>query len=119
MAKSDETVRKTASKAQFAAAPQLIFAASSAKLDSFFFGGIMTLNGKRGDNMATSSITANFYCDDAKAANTFVDLLLSEKPPAKWVAPVPTGTAHEFRNKREVANFVKRVVRARRSRVGA
>ena len=27
--------------------------------------------------MATSSITANFYCDDAKAANTFVDLLLS------------------------------------------
>ena len=68
--------------------------------------------------MATSSITANFYCADAKAANTFVDLLLSEKPPAKWVAPVPAGTAHEFRNKREVANFVKRVVRARRSRVG-
>ena len=79
----------------------------------------MPLNGKRGDNMVTSSITANFYCDDAKAANPFVDLLLSEKPPAKWVAPVPTGTAHEFRNKREVANFVKRVVRARRSRIGA
>ena len=79
----------------------------------------MPLNGKGGDKMATSSITANFYCDDAKAANTFVDLLLAEKPPAKWVAPVPTGTAHEFRNKREVANFVKRVVRARRSRVGA
>ena len=44
----------------------------------------MPLNGKRGDNMATSSITANFYCDNAKAANTFVDLLLSENPPAKY-----------------------------------
>ena len=104
---------------RFAAVPQLTLAAFSAKLHLLFFRGIMPLNGKRGDNMATSSITANFYCDDAKAANTFVDLLLSEKPPAKWVAPVPTGTAHEFRNKREVANFVKRVVRARHSRVGA
>ena len=108
-----------ASKVRFAAVPQLTLAAFFAKLHLFFFGGIMPLNGKRGDNMATSSITANFYCDDTKAANTFVDLLLSEKPPAKWVAPVPTGTAHEFRNKREVANFVKRVVRARRSKVGA
>ena len=69
--------------------------------------------------MATSSITANFYCDDAKAANAFVDLMFSEKPPAKWVAPIPTGTVHEFRDKRETENFVKRVVRARRSRVGA
>lgn len=69
--------------------------------------------------MATSSITANFYCDDAKAANTFVDLLLSEKPPEKWVAPVPTGSVHEFRNQGDVSNFVKRVVRARRDRVGA
>lgn len=69
--------------------------------------------------MATSSITANFYCDDAKAANTFVDLLLSEKPPAKWVAPVPTGSVHEFRSRRDVSNFVKRVVLARRNRVGA
>ena len=107
------------SKVRFAAAHRLTFAAIPVKIRQFFFGGIMPLNGKRGDNMATSSITANFYCDDAKAANTFVDLLLSEKPPAKWVAPVPTGTAHEFRNKREVANFVKRVVHARRSWVGA
>ena len=67
--------------------------------------------------MATSSITANFYCDNAKAANTFVDLLLSEKPPAKWVAPVPTGSVHEFKNRRDVSKFVKRVVRARRNRV--
>ena len=58
--------------------------------------------------MATSSIKANFYCDDAKAASTFVDLLLSEK------LPVPTGSMHEFGNKREVYNFVKRVVRVRR-----
>ena len=69
--------------------------------------------------MATSSITANFYCDNAKAANTFVDLLLSEKQTEKWVAPVPTGTVHEFRNWRAISNFVKRVVRARRNRVCA
>ena len=69
--------------------------------------------------MATSSITANFYCNNAKAANTFVDLLLSEKPPAKWVAPVTTGSAHEFGTRRDVSNFVKRVARARRNRVDA
>ena len=33
------------------------------------------MSGKRGDKMATSSITANFYCDDAKAANAFVRML--------------------------------------------
>ena len=43
--------------------------------------------------MATSSITASFYCEDAKEANVFVDLLFSEKPPAKPVVPIPTGTA--------------------------
>ena len=84
-----------------------------------FTVGYCALKQEGGKKMATSSITANFYCDDAKAANTFVDLLLSEKPPAKWVAPVPTGTTHEFHNRREAVNFVKRVVRARRSRVGA
>ena len=115
----DWEVHRRVLRVRHAAAPKLTLAAISAKLHLFFFRGSMPLNGKRGDSMATSSITANFYCDDAKAANTFVDLLLSEKPPAKWVAPVPMGTAHEFRNKREVANFVKRVVRARRSRVGA
>ena len=35
----------------------------------------MPSNGKRGEEMATSSITANFYCDDAKAANAFVRML--------------------------------------------
>ncbi len=36
----------------------------------------MPSNGKRGEGMATSSITANFYCDDAKAANSFVRMLV-------------------------------------------
>ena len=31
--------------------------------------------------MASSSITATFYSDDAKAANTFECLILSERPP--------------------------------------
>ena len=69
---------------------------------------------KREAEMATSSITTNFYCDNAKATNTFVDLLLSEKPPEKWVVPVPTGSVPEFKKRRDVSNFVKRVVRARR-----
>ena len=69
--------------------------------------------------MATSSITANFHCEDAKAANAFVDLLLAETPPAKWTAPAPVGKTHEIKGKREIRTFVKRVVRARRGKVGA
>ena len=35
----------------------------------------MSLDENEGSIMATSSITANFYCDDAKAANAFVRML--------------------------------------------
>jgi hypothetical protein len=35
----------------------------------------MSLDESEGNFMATSSITANFYCDDAKAANAFVRML--------------------------------------------
>ena len=67
--------------------PQLTLAAFFAKLDSFFFGGIIPLNGKRGDNMATSSITANFAIRDEKEAKAFISALLSESrsmvPPAR------------------------------------
>ena len=63
-------------KAQFAVAPQLTLAAIFVNLHLFFFGGIMPLNGKRGDNMATSSITANFRIDDPKAARDFVDAFI-------------------------------------------
>ena len=38
----------------------------------------MPLNGKRGDNMATSSITANFAIRDEKEAKAFISALLSE-----------------------------------------
>ena len=69
--------------------------------------------------MATSSITANFYCTEAKAANTFVDLQLSENPPAKWTAPAPTGAVHEIKGKREIRSAVQRIVRARRGKVHA
>ena len=47
----------------------------------------MPLNGKRGDNMATSSITANFAIRDEKEAKAFISALLSESrsmvPPAR------------------------------------
>ena len=69
--------------------------------------------------MATSSITANFSCSGTKAANTFVDLLLSETPPAKWTAPAPTGVAHSCATKREIRGAVQRIIRARRSMVHA
>lgn len=65
--------------------------------------------------MATSSITANFSCSGTRAANTLVDLLLSETPPAKWTAPAPAGIAHTCATKREIRNAVHRIIRARRS----
>ena len=56
--------------------------------------------------MATSSITANFYCDDAKAANAFVRML---------VAPVkdsPSRRARaqllDFETEAEKRDFVRR-----------
>ena len=38
----------------------------------------MSLDGSEGDFMATSSITANFYTDDPKAANKIVHALFSD-----------------------------------------
>lgn len=69
--------------------------------------------------MATSSITANFLCNDAKAANAFVDLLLAGTPPDKWTAPVPHGPAHAFGSKAEIRKFVNRLVRKRNRKVEA
>ena len=37
--------------------------------------------------MATSSITANFACNDSKAANTFVELMFSPNVDSSWIAP--------------------------------
>lgn len=37
--------------------------------------------------MATSSITANFHCEDAKAANAFVRLRFAPKAAASWKVP--------------------------------
>ncbi len=69
--------------------------------------------------MATSSITANFSCSGTRAANTLVDLLLSETPPAKWTAPAPAGVVHSCVTKREIRGAVQRIIRARRSMVHA
>ena len=43
---------------------------------TLFDGEIMSLDESEGHFMATSSITANFYCDDAKAVNAFVRILV-------------------------------------------
>ena len=56
--------------------------------------------------MATSSITANFYCDDAKAANAFVRMLVSP------VKDSPSRRARaqllDFETEAEKRDFVKR-----------
>lgn len=69
--------------------------------------------------MATSSITANFTCSEKKAANTFIDLLLSETTPAEWTAPAPFSASHSFASKRAVRGAVARIVRARQSKIHA
>ena len=51
----------------------------------------MPLNGKRGDKMATSSITANFRIDDPKAARDFVDAFIRHSRNA------PTPPSSNFR----------------------
>ena len=43
---------------------------------TLFDGEVMSLDESEGNFIATSSITANFYCDDAKAANAFVRILV-------------------------------------------
>ena len=62
--------------------------------------------------MATSSITANFYCDDAKAANAFVRML------ARPVKSVSLGSdvarAHVFATESERKAFCVNTVRAAR-----
>ena len=62
--------------------------------------------------MATSSITANFYCDDAKAANAFVRML------ARPVKSVSLGSdvarAHVFATENERKAFCANTVRAAR-----
>ena len=56
--------------------------------------------------MATSSIMANFYCDDAKAANAFVRMLVSP------VKDSPSRRARaqllDFETEAEKRDFVRR-----------
>ena len=96
----------------FATAPQLTLAAISAKLHLFFDRGTMPLNGKRGDNMATSSITANFYTDDPKAANAIVHALFTNVK----LSPRPRRTVRvvEFKTEAEKRAFMRKVVQRAR-----
>ena len=68
--------------------------------------------------MATSSITANFYCDDAKAANAFVRMLMQ---PVKAIKRDPSAChAAEFGSDAEMRAFVRKMNRvAARRRAAA
>ena len=63
--------------------------------------------------MATSSITANFYCDDAKAANAFVRMLVRPVECVKSDSSVVH--AHKFATEKESKAFcMKTLVTARK-----
>ena len=68
--------------------------------------------------MATSSITANFACNDSKAANTFVELMYSPSVDASWIAPDnPNVRIAEYADKAQERDFWLRVAeRAKRQR---
>ena len=67
--------------------------------------------------MSTSSITANFYCDDAKAANAFVRVLCGNTPPRELVAKVDEGTrVRSYRNQEMERQMVQRFLAAARRR---
>ena len=53
--------------------------------------------------MATSSITANFYCDDAKAANAFVRMLV--RPVECVESDSSVAHAHKFATEKERKAF--------------
>jgi len=58
--------------------------------------------------MATSSITANFYTDDPKAANRFVRALFTKVKPS----PLPPSLKpYEFKTESEKRAFFRRLVK--------
>ena len=64
--------------------------------------------------MATSSITANFACNDAKAANAFVRMLAKPLAPLQRDANVIR--ASEFGSDAEERSFVMNYLKAARRR---
>ena len=63
----------------------------------------MSLDESEGNFMATSSITANFYCDDAKAANAFVRMLV--RPAGCVKSDLNVAHAHKFETEKESKAF--------------
>ena len=66
--------------------PPLTFRGRNAILTALFVRGCYALKQEGGKKMATSSITANFACNDSKAANTFVELMFSQNVDSSWIA---------------------------------
>jgi hypothetical protein len=73
----------------------------------------LSLDESEGDFMATSSITANFYCDDAKAANAFVRMLV--RPAGCVKSDSNVAHAHKFETEKESkAFYMKTLATARK-----
>jgi hypothetical protein len=80
---------------------------------TLFDGEIMSLDESEGNFMATSSITANFYCDDAKAANAFVRMLV--RPAGCVKSDSNVAHAHKFETEKESkAFYMKTLATARK-----
>ena len=80
---------------------------------TLFDGEIISLDESKGDFMATSSITANFYCDDAKAANAFVRMLV--RPAGCVKSDSNVAHAHKFETEKESkAFYMKTLATARK-----
>ena len=79
--------------------------------------GNYALKRKARYRMATSSITANFTCNDSKAANTFVRMLVQ---PVKVIKRDPNAChAAEFKSDAEMRAFVRKMNRVARRRTAA
>ena len=59
--------------------------------------------------MATSSITANFYTDDPKAANKIIHALFTRTPPSRRSGP--TVIVEQYKSEAEKRAFMLRAVK--------
>ena len=76
--------------------------------------GNYALKRKARYRMATSSITANFTCNDSKAANAFVRMLVQ---PVKVIKRDPNAChAAEFKSEAEMRAFCLKMARVARKR---
>ena len=87
---------------------------------TLFDGEIMSLDGSEGDFMATSSITANFYTDDPKAANKIVHALFSDSSVNRRRVPrVRSEVKHTPAGDKAFFERLRRKIESERASLGA